>query len=92
MKAGELNKAKEVFVSTLVVSTSKPQLEREWMRLDGVDILRAFAIFFMLLNHVNMRLLSAKVPYLVHMPQPLPNALVWNAQRGVQIFLQFPDF
>jgi peptidoglycan/LPS O-acetylase OafA/YrhL len=53
------------------------------MRLDGVDILRAFAIFFVLLNHVNMRLLSAKVPYLVHVPQPLADALVWNAQRGV---------
>jgi hypothetical protein len=49
-------------------------------------------IFFVLLNHLNMRLLSAKVLHLVHVPQPLANALVWNAQRGVQIFLQFPDF
>ena len=33
-----------------------------WNRLDGIDLLRGFAIFFVLMNHVNMRLLIAKVP------------------------------
>jgi peptidoglycan/LPS O-acetylase OafA/YrhL len=28
---------------------------RSWTRLDGVDLLRGLAIFFVLMNHVNMR-------------------------------------
>ena len=35
---------------------------RSWERLDGVDLLRGLAIFLVLMNHVNMRLLSADVP------------------------------
>jgi hypothetical protein len=31
-----------------------------WSRLDGVDILRGLAIFFVRKNHVNMRLFLAK--------------------------------
>jgi peptidoglycan/LPS O-acetylase OafA/YrhL len=93
VKVGELNEVKEIVGSdTLLGRTGKPQLGREWTRLDGVDLLRTFAIVFVLLNHVNMRLLSARVPYLVHVPQPLATALVWNAQRGVQIFFAVSGF
>jgi hypothetical protein len=36
---------------------------RSWKRLDDVDLLRGLAIFFVLMNHVNVRLQIAKVPY-----------------------------
>jgi peptidoglycan/LPS O-acetylase OafA/YrhL len=65
---------------------------RSWTRLDGVDLLRALAIFFVLMNHVNMRLLSAKVPYLRDLPHQLVNSLVWNGQFGVQIFFSVSGF
>lgn len=65
---------------------------REGRRLDGVDLLRALAIFFVLMNHVNIRLLVARVPYLSDIPRFLAAALVWNAQRGVQIFFAVSGF
>src|SRR5467141_490987 len=65
---------------------------RSWTRLDGVDLLRALAIFFVLMNHVNMRLLSAKVPYLRGLPHQLIASLVWNGQFGVQIFFAVSGF
>jgi peptidoglycan/LPS O-acetylase OafA/YrhL len=65
---------------------------RSWTRLDGVDLLRALAIFFVLMNHVNIRLLIAKVPYLKVLPHQLANSLVWNAQFGVQIFFAVSGF
>jgi hypothetical protein len=34
---------------------------RSWERLDGVDLLRGLAIFLVLMNHVNLRLVSADV-------------------------------
>ena len=36
---------------------------RRWPRLDGVDLLRGLAILFVLLNHVNMRLVIGHIPY-----------------------------
>lgn len=65
---------------------------RSWARLDGVDLLRGLAIFFVLMNHVNMRLLSAKVPYTHGLPQQLVSSLVWNGQFGVQIFFAVSGF
>jgi peptidoglycan/LPS O-acetylase OafA/YrhL len=65
---------------------------RSWARLDGVDLLRALAIFFVLMNHVNMRLLLAKVPYLKGLPHQLVTSLVWNGQPGVQIFFAVSGF
>ena len=65
---------------------------RSWTRLDGVDLLRALAIFFVLMNHVNIRLLLAKVPYLKGLPHQLVNSLVWNGQFGVQIFFAVSGF
>ena len=32
------------------------------LTLDGIDLLRGPAIFFVLMNHINIRLLGAKVP------------------------------
>jgi peptidoglycan/LPS O-acetylase OafA/YrhL len=65
---------------------------RSWTRLDGVDLLRALAIFFVLMNHVNMRLLLAKVPYTRGQPEQLVQSLVWNGQFGVQIFFAVSGF
>src|SRR5882672_3574121 len=65
---------------------------RSWTRLDGVDLLRALAIFFVLMNHVNIRLLIAKVPYLRGLPHQVVSSLVFNGQPGVQIFFAVSGF
>jgi peptidoglycan/LPS O-acetylase OafA/YrhL len=65
---------------------------RSWTRIDGVDCLRALAIFYVLLNHVNMRLLGAHVPYLKGLPHQLAVSLVWQGQVGVQIFFAVSGF
>ena len=72
--------------------TSKPEISLHGSRLDGVDLLRGLAIFFVLMNHVNMRLLIAKIPYTHGLPQQLTNSLVWNGQYGVQIFFAVSGF
>jgi peptidoglycan/LPS O-acetylase OafA/YrhL len=74
------------------LQTSAKSAESGWTRLDGVDLLRGLAIFFVLMNHVNMRLLSANVPYAKSLPQQLVSSLVWNGQRGVQIFFAVSGF
>jgi len=61
-------------------------------RIDGVDLLRGLAIFFVLMNHVNVRLLIAKIPYTAGLPRQLVGALVWNGQPGVQIFFAVSGF
>ncbi len=61
-------------------------------RLDGVDALRGLAILFVLMNHVNMQLLFADVPYTRGLPRQLVSSLVWNGQRGVQIFFAISGF
>ncbi len=63
-----------------------------WHRLDGVDALRGLAIFFVLMNHVNMRLVIADIPYGQALPHRVLSALVWNGQRGVQIFFAVSGF
>jgi peptidoglycan/LPS O-acetylase OafA/YrhL len=65
---------------------------RSWLRLDGVDLLRGLAIFFVLMNHVNMRLLGAKVPYTKGLAPQLVYSLVWNGQFGVQMFFAVSGF
>ena len=45
-------------------------------RLQGVDVLRALAILFVLLNHVNMRLRIARIPYAEGLPEQLVASLV----------------
>jgi len=61
-------------------------------RLQGVDVLRALAILFVLMNHVNMRLRLARIPYTEGLPEQLVTSLVWNGQRGVQIFFAVSGF
>jgi peptidoglycan/LPS O-acetylase OafA/YrhL len=61
-------------------------------RLDGVDVLRGMAILFVLMNHVNMRLFIAHIPYTEGLPEQLVSSLVWNGQNGVQIFFAVSGF
>jgi peptidoglycan/LPS O-acetylase OafA/YrhL len=75
-----------------MTSPKSTESARSWNRLDGVDLLRGLAIFFVLMNHVNIRLLSAEVPYAKGLPQQLVSSLVWNGQRGVQIFFAVSGF
>jgi peptidoglycan/LPS O-acetylase OafA/YrhL len=61
-------------------------------RLDGIDLLRGLAIFFVLMNHINIRLLGADVLYTRFLPEQLVHFLVWNGQLGVQIFFAVSGF
>ncbi len=44
------------------------------------------------MNHVNMRLLIAKIPYLANIPALLAPSLVWNGQFAVQMFFAVSGF
>ena len=63
-----------------------------WKRLDGIDLLRGLSIFFVMMNHINIRLLGADVPYTKFLPAQLVHILVWNAQLGVQMFFVISGF
>ncbi len=67
-------------------------IARSWTRLDGVDAIRGIAILLVLMNHVNMRLLGARVPYTHGLPAQLVRSLVWNGQPGVQMFFAVSGF
>jgi peptidoglycan/LPS O-acetylase OafA/YrhL len=73
-----------------LAATASPA--RSWKRLDGIDLLRGLAIFFVLMNHVNMRLLFAMVSYTKGLPQQLVHSLVWNGECGVQVFFAISGF
>ena len=75
-----------------MAETLRPHLNRDWARVDGIDGLRALAIFYVLLNHVNMRLLGAHIPYPAGVPKQLAASLVWQGQPGVQIFFAVSGF
>jgi peptidoglycan/LPS O-acetylase OafA/YrhL len=66
--------------------------KERWQRLDGIDCLRALAIFYVLMNHVNMRLWGAHIPYMPGWPHQLVTSLVWEGQAGVQIFFAVSGF
>lgn len=61
-------------------------------RIDGIDLLRGLAIFFVLMNHVNMRLWLARIPYTRGLPEHLVNGLFWNGEEGVRIFFAISGF
>jgi peptidoglycan/LPS O-acetylase OafA/YrhL len=65
---------------------------RGWVRVDGVDCLRSLAIFYVLLNHVNMHSLFMSLHYLRNVPPAVANAVVWQGQAGVQIFFSVSGF
>lgn len=75
-----------------MTSAESTKSARSWTRLDGVDLLRGLAIFFVLMNHINMRLLGARIPYTQGLPAQLVSSLVWNGQFGVQIFFAVSGF
>ena len=60
--------------------------------VDGIDLLRGLAIFFVLMNHINIRLIGADVPYREYLPAQLVHFLVWNGQLGVQMFFAVSGF
>jgi peptidoglycan/LPS O-acetylase OafA/YrhL len=66
--------------------------KERWQRLDGIDCLRALAIFYVLMNHINMRLWGAHIPYMPGWPHQLVTSLVWEGQAGVQIFFAVSGF
>jgi peptidoglycan/LPS O-acetylase OafA/YrhL len=75
-----------------MISSESAIAGRGLARLDGVDLLRGLAIFFVLMNHVNMRLVIAGVPYTRGLPHQLVDSLMWNGQPGVQIFFAISGF
>jgi peptidoglycan/LPS O-acetylase OafA/YrhL len=75
-----------------MTSVQSPNPARSWIRLDGVDLLRGLAIFFVLMNHVNMRLRLANIPYTNGLSEQLVSSLFWNGQAGVQIFFAVSGF
>ena len=75
------------------MASAEPTIQAgSWKRLDGIDLLRGLAIFFVLMNHVNIRLLGADVLYTRFLPAQLVHFLVWNGQLGVQMFFVVSGF
>jgi peptidoglycan/LPS O-acetylase OafA/YrhL len=61
-------------------------------RIDGIDILRGFAIFFVVMLHVHIHLVLDRVHYGRGIPKDALRALVWNGQTGVQMFFAVSGF
>jgi peptidoglycan/LPS O-acetylase OafA/YrhL len=61
-------------------------------RVDGIDALRGLAILLVLMNHVNMRLFIAKIPYSAEIPDQVISSLMWSGQYGVQVFFAVSGF
>jgi peptidoglycan/LPS O-acetylase OafA/YrhL len=74
------------------MSPAHRALTKSWKRLDGVDLIRGVAVLFVLMNHVNMQLLFARIPYTRGLPKQLVSSLMWNGQFGVQMFFAVSGF
>jgi peptidoglycan/LPS O-acetylase OafA/YrhL len=61
-------------------------------RIDGIDLFRGMAILLVLMNHVNMRLRLAHIPYTQGLPRQLVKSLFWDGQFGVQMFFAVSGF
>ena len=70
----------------------RPETPPSTTRVAGIDLLRGLAIFFVLMNHLNMRLVLAKVPYTAGLPEQLVSTLVWKGQYAVQMFFALSGF
>jgi hypothetical protein len=57
-----------MFDTEWMIESQPSGVGRTWNRVDGIDLLRGLSIVFVLMNHVNMRLLGAKVPYTKGLP------------------------
>ncbi len=79
-------------ISKATAATASANTARSWSRLDGVDCLRGLAIFYVLMNHINMRLVLSGNHYLHGVPRQLAASLVWQGQNGVQIFFAVSGF
>jgi peptidoglycan/LPS O-acetylase OafA/YrhL len=75
-----------------VASAESTLQNANWKRLDGIDLLRGLAIFFVLVEHVHIRLALAKVPYTKVLPAQLWHFLVGNGELGVQMFFAVSGF
>ena len=73
-------------------SPEAPSLANSERRIDGIDLLRGLAIFFVLIDHVSIRLAGAKVPYRAFLPPQLAHFLFGNGELGVQMFFAVSGF
>ena len=74
------------------MSSAPDALAASRNRIDGIDLFRGLAIFLVLMNHVNMRLFLARLPYTHGLPRQLAKSLFWNGQFGVQMFFAVSGF
>lgn len=65
---------------------------RSWNRVDGIDLLRGLSVVVVLMNHVNVRLLGANVPYSEGLPAQLTETPVWNGRYAVQMFFAISGY
>lgn len=78
--------------SEMKIESGSGDLGRSWNRVDGIDLLRGLSIVFVLMNHVNIRLLGANVPYTEALPAQLTDTLFWNGQFAVQMFFAISGY
>ena len=76
----------------MAIANSAPNLGGQGSRIDGIDLLRGSAILYVLLLHVNLRLVIAHIPSTEGLPRQIVSSLLWNGQNGVQMFFAISGF